>query len=217
MASAVIHLAVANEINKTLNRNKSKLLIGSIAPDISKFIGEDKTVSHFIKEKDSNIPDMERFLKKYKNNLTDDFVMGYFIHLYTDYLWFKYFVTEIYKETIITKLDGTVIKYDEDMLTFYIYNDYTDLNIKLLDKYDMDLKIFYNSLPELNDIIKEIPMKKMQIIVDQMGIIIKNSKEKKNYVFNVKNVETFIKTSTELILSKINEIIMVLIWKLSSR
>ena len=206
MASAVIHLAVANEINKTLNRNKSKLLIGSIAPDISKFIGEDKTVSHFIKEKDSNIPDMERFLKKYKNNLTDDFVMRYFIHLYTDYLWFKYFVTEIYKETIITKLDGTVIKYDEDMLTFYIYNDYTDLNIKLLDKYDMDLKIFYNSLPELNDIIKEIPMKKMQIIVDQMGIIIKNSKEKKNYVFNVKNVETFIKTSTELILSKINEI-----------
>ena len=206
MASAVIHLAVANEINKTLNRNKSKLLIGSIAPDISKFIGEDKTVSHFIKEKDSNIPDMERFLKKYKNNLTDDFVMGYFIHLYTDYLWFKYFVTEIYKETIITKLDGTVIKYDEDMINFYIYNDYTDLNIKLLDKYDMDLKIFYNSLPELNDIIKEIPMKKMQIIVDQMGIIIKNSKEKKNYVFNVKNVETFIKTSTELILSKINEI-----------
>ena len=206
MASAVIHLAVANEINKTLNRNKSKLLIGSIAPDISKFIGEDKTVSHFIKEKDSNIPDMERFLKKYKNNLTDDFVMGYYIHLYTDYLWFKYFVTEIYKETIITKLDGTVIKYDEDMINFYIYNDYTDLNIKLLDKYDMDLKIFYNSLPELNDIIKEIPMKKMQIIVDQMGIIIKNSKEKKNYVFNVKNVETFIKTSTELILSKINEI-----------
>ena len=206
MASAVIHLAIANEINKTLNRNKNKLLIGSIAPDISKFIGEDKTVSHFIKERGSNIPDIGSFLKKYKNNLIDDFVMGYFIHLYTDYLWFKYFVTEIYKETIITKLDGTVIKYDEDMLTFYIYNDYTDLNIKLLDKYDMDLKIFCNSLPELNNIIKEIPMRKLQIIVDQMGIIIKNSKEKKNYVFNIKNVETFIKTSTELILSKINEI-----------
>ena len=50
MASAVIHLAVANEINKTLNRDKSKLLIGSIALDISKFIGEDKTVRHFIKK-----------------------------------------------------------------------------------------------------------------------------------------------------------------------
>lgn len=93
MASAVIHLAVANEINKKLNRDKSQLLIGAIAPDISKFIGEDKTKSHFLKELDSNIPDIESFLNKYKNNLTDDFVMGYFIHLYTDYLWFKYFVT----------------------------------------------------------------------------------------------------------------------------
>lgn len=27
-----------------------------------------------------------------------DFVLGYYIHLYTDYLWFKYFMTEIEKE-----------------------------------------------------------------------------------------------------------------------
>lgn len=206
MASAVIHLAVANEINKALNRDKSKLLIGSIAPDISKFIGEDKTISHFIKEKGSNIPDIEKFLNKYKNNLTDDFVIGYFIHLYTDYLWFKYFVTEFYNKPMIMKLDGTIVKGEEDTISFYIYNDYTDLNIKLLDKYNMDLKIFYNDLPDLNDIIEEIPMEKVQIIVDQMGTIIKNSGEKKNYVFNIKNVETFIKISTELILSKINEI-----------
>lgn len=206
MASAVIHLAVANEINKALNRDKSKLLIGSIAPDISKFIGENKAISHFIKEKGSNIPDIEKFLNKYKNNLTDDFVIGYFIHLYTDYLWFKYFVTEFYNKPMIMKLDGTIVKGEEDTISFYIYNDYTDLNIKLLDKYNMDLKIFYNDLPDLNDIIEEIPMEKVQIIVDQMGTIIKNSGEKKNYVFNIKNVETFIKISTELILSKINEI-----------
>lgn len=206
MASAVIHLAVANEINKKLNRDKSKLLIGSIAPDISKLIGEDKSISHFIKEKESNIPDIETFVKKYRNNLNDDFVMGYFIHLYTDYLWFKYFITEFYNKPMITRLDGTSVECDEDLLSFYIYNDYTDLNIKLLDEYNMDLKIFYNDLPYLNNIIEEIPMTKLQIIVNQMGTIIKNSGEKKNYVFNIKNVETFIKTSTELILSKINEI-----------
>ena len=68
MASAVIHLAVANEINKELNRDKSQLLIGAIAPDISKFIGEEKTKSHFLKELDSNIPDIESFLNKYKNS-----------------------------------------------------------------------------------------------------------------------------------------------------
>ena len=39
MASALIHIAVANEINKKLNKDKSKLLIGSRAPDISKIVG----------------------------------------------------------------------------------------------------------------------------------------------------------------------------------
>ncbi len=206
MASAVIHLAVANEINKKLNRDKSQLLIGAIAPDISKFIGEDKTKSHFLKELDSNIPDIESFLNKYKNNLTDDFVMGYFIHLYTDYLWFKYFVTEFYDKPMITKLDGTVVKCSGNMLSLYVYNDYTNLNIKLIDKYNMDLKIFYNQLPKLSNIIEEIPMDKMGLLLSQMGIIIENSKEKKDYIFNIENIEKFITTSVELILGKITEL-----------
>lgn len=206
VASAVIHLAVANEINKKLNRDKSQLLIGAIAPDISKFIGEDKTKSHFLKELDSNIPDIESFLNKYKNNLTDDFVMGYFIHLYTDYLWFKYFVTEFYDKPMITKLDGTVVKCSGNMLSLYVYNDYTNLNIKLIDKYNMDLKIFYNQLPKLSNIIEEIPMDKMRLLLSQMGIIIENSKEKKDYIFNIENIEKFITTSVELILGKITEL-----------
>lgn len=206
MASAVIHLAVANEINKKLNRDKSQLLIGAIAPDISKFIGEDKTKSHFLKELDSNIPDIESFLNKYKNNLTDDFVMGYFIHLYTDYLWFKYFVTEFYDKPMITKLDGTVVKCSGNMLSLYVYNDYTNLNIKLIDKYNMDLKIFYNQLPKLSNIIEEIPMDKMGLLLSQMGIIIENSKEKKDYIFNIENIEKFIATSVELILGEITEL-----------
>lgn len=206
MASAVIHLAVANEINKKLNRDKNQLLIGAIAPDISKFIGEDKAKSHFLKELDSNIPDIESFLNKYKNSLTDDFVMGYFIHLYTDYLWFKYFVTEFYDKPMITKLDGTVVKCSGNMLSLYVYNDYTNLNIKLIDRYNMDLKIFYNQFPKLSNIIEEIPMDKMGLLLSQMGIIIENSKEKKDYIFNIENVEKFITTSVELILGKITEL-----------
>lgn len=206
MASAVIHLAVANEINKKLNRDKNQLLIGAIAPDISKFIGEDKTKSHFLKELDIDIPDIESFLNKYKNSLTDDFVMGYFIHLYTDYLWFKYFVTEFYDKPMITKLDGTVVKCSGNMLSLYVYNDYTNLNIKLIDRYNMDLKIFYNQLPKLSNIIEEIPMDKMELLLSQMGIIIENSKEKKDYIFNIENVEKFIATSVELILGKITEL-----------
>ncbi len=42
MASSIIHMAVANELNKKLNRDNKSILIGSIAPDIAKLIGEDK-------------------------------------------------------------------------------------------------------------------------------------------------------------------------------
>lgn len=39
-----------------------------------------------------------------------------------------------------------------------------------------------------------------------MGIIIENSKEKKDYIFNIENIEKFITTSVELILGKITEL-----------
>ena len=201
-------MAVANEINKNLKRNNDRILIGSIAPDLSKILGEGKKTSHFIIPGDENIPDMDKFISKYKNNLDDDFVMGYFIHLYTDYLWFKYFIPSIYDndKNIITKLDGTTIKCNGEMFCQYIYNDYTNLNTELLDEYDMDLKIFYNELPEFKNIIKEIDYDKLNLLIAKASVIIENSKLRKDLTFNVDNIKVFIKTSVELILAKLNEI-----------
>ena len=189
MASSMIHIAVANEINKKLNRDKSKLLIGTIAPDISKLIGETKVKSHF-QDRNDNIPNLDKFLDKYKEKLNDDFVLGYYIHLLTDYLWFKYFMTEIkFEDTnIITKLDGTNVNCNGNMFTLYIYNDYTNLNIKLIDEYNLDLKIFYNEIPKLENIIQEIPMEKIGLIVDKAGEIVENTKEHKDFVFNLDNI-----------------------------
>ena len=206
MASAVIHMAVASEINKILKRDNNLILIGSIAPDISKHIEETKMGSHFLDRNDS-IPNIDRFLAKYRKNLDDDFVMGYFIHLYTDYLWFNYFLPEVYDKKMVTKLDGTEVKCNGNMLCLYFYNDYTNLNIKLLDEYDMDLHIFYSIQPEIDHIIEEIPMDKLQIIIDQTANIISKSKEKKEFVFNMDNIKTFIETSVNLILAKIDEIL----------
>ena len=206
MASTVIHMAVASEINKKLKRDNKKFLIGSIAPDISKQIGETKRLSHFLDDDDTNIPNIERFLYKYKNKLTDDFVMGYFVHLYTDYLWFKYFIPDIKDKDLITKLDGTVVKCYDGMFDQYVYNDYTNLNVRLFDEYDMDLSIFYNEVPAMDNIIEEIPYDKLQVILDRASVIIENSKVRKEFVFNMDNIKTFVKTSTDLILGKIEEI-----------
>ena len=208
MASSVIHMAVANEINKVIKKDTHKLLIGSIAPDISKHLGETKVKSHFLDSEDTDIPNIDKFLNKYKDKLDDDFVIGYYIHLYTDYLWFKYFISEIYNEenNMITKLDGSIVKCNGNMLGIYIYNDYTNMNMKLLDEYNMDLSIFYEEIPYLENIIDEIPMNEIKTIVDKTSIIIKNSKEHKDFVFNIDNIKKFIERSTELILAQLKEL-----------
>ena len=205
MASSMIHMAVAHELNKKLKKDEQKLLIGTIAPDISKLIGERKMISHFAVD-DENIPDLYKFLNVYKNNLNDDFVLGYYIHLYTDYLWFKYFIPEIYSYNIIKKLDGTTVRCTESQMQKYIYNDYTNLNIRLLDEYDLDLKIFYNDLPKFKDIIEEIRMDKLNLLIDKTSLIIENTKLRKEYVFDISNIKQFIDTSSKLILAKLEEL-----------
>lgn len=204
MASAIIHIAVANEINKTLKRDNKKLLIGAIAPDISKTIGKEKYISHFSKKDSPDIPNIDLFLNKYLKYLDDDFVLGYYIHLYTDYLWFKYFITDFEnKNHLITKLNGDIVKCEENTFYLYVYNDYTNLNIQVIDKYNLDLKVFYEELPIIDDIIDEIPIDKLQVLVDKMGLIISNSRQTKELIFDIKNIENFITISTAIILEDI--------------
>ena len=119
MASSVIHMCVASEVNKYLKKDNKGILIGSIAPDISKQVNETKEYSHFLDNIDNDIPNVDRFLYKYKNYLNDDFVMGYYIHLYTDYLWFKYFIPNFIKKDFIYTLDNKkVILCDKEKLEY---------------------------------------------------------------------------------------------------
>lgn len=206
MASAIIHIAVASEINKTLKLNESKYLIGSIAPDIAKHIGETKLKSHF-QDRDDGIPNLQKFLDKYGDKLHDPFILGYYIHIYTDYLWFKYFIPEVFdKDTsMIKKLNGEIVKCNGDMKKQYIYNDYTNLNRQVIDEYDLNLKIFYNDPPVFENGIEEIPMEKIDLLLDKMGLIIASTNEHKNFIFDITNIKKFVETSTKIILSDIEE------------
>ena len=200
MASAVIHLAVAKEINKNLNMNEKELFLGTIAPDISKHLGDTKVKSHFLTDKDSDLPNLEAFLKKYEKKLDSPFIMGYYIHLFTDYLWFKYFIREISNSNDYIKLlSGETLKCSADEITRLIYNDYTNLNVLLIDEYNLDLSLFYEELRTPNIDFDEIPIDKLQIIVDKMGIIIENSKKSFAYSFDIDNIKPFIKLCTDII------------------
>ena len=80
MASLVIHMAIASEINKKINRNYSKLIIGTIAPDISKLINDGVDINNiFISNLDSNYYNVvKRIFKMY--NIPINLDMEYSIY-----------------------------------------------------------------------------------------------------------------------------------------
>ena len=47
MASFLIHLCICDEVNKVIKKDRKKILIGSIAPDIAKLIGINRNITHF--------------------------------------------------------------------------------------------------------------------------------------------------------------------------
>lgn len=205
MASAIIHLAVAKTLEQYLPiENTRDYYLGSIAPDISKQIGENKQRSHFLFNTRDDIPNLELFTNKYPNFKNNSFDLGYYIHLYTDRLWFSHFLPQIVNGNYIKLLDGTVIFSAPTGMQGLIYQDYTNLNIQLLDEYKMDLSLFYEDFIKPNTTIDEIPIDKLDLLIDKMGIIIENSKEEKPYSFDLYLVLDFIDKTCQEILENLN-------------
>lgn len=205
MASAIIHLAVAKELKKYLNVSDEKdYYLGAIAPDISKQIGQDRDISHFITNQKDN-PNINLFIRRYPNFKYNSFSLGYFIHLYTDKLWFNGFLNKIVTNNSIKLLDGTSINATEEEISNMIYSDYTNINSKVIEEYDMNLSLFYEEFKMPKTLITEIPIEKLDILIDKMGIIIENSQEEKVYTFDIDQVKDFIDNSVKVIQKVLKE------------
>ena len=201
MASAIIHLCIAKEVNKVLGMDEKTLFLGTIAPDISKEIGQSKEISHFLDHSnENNIPNIDRFLKKYRDELVKPFEMGYFIHLLTDKYWFRDYFYE-FVERYVTETGKKDLT--ESALNRLIYDDYTNINIDLIDKYGLSLELFYEEFKYPTSKIIEIPMDELPIIVEKMGIIIENSKEEKTFVFDTYDIVKFIDQTVKYIIRDI--------------
>ena len=204
MASAIIHLCVAKKIGEKLNILNNDLLLGSIAPDIAKVIGENKNTTHFI-DVVEDIPNVNYFIKKYGQYLNNNFELGYFIHLYTDKLWYEQFDRLFLNDTIRLK-DGTILVVGANKVREIIYNDYGNVNIDLIDKYSLNLKLFYEDIILTKTYIDEYSIEKTQLLLDKMGIIIANSKNGPTYSLDLTEIEEFIETTTDTIINVINNL-----------
>lgn len=208
MASSVIHLAIAKELEKYLNvKNSYDYYLGAIAPDLSKQIGRTKKLSHFLFDTREDVPNMDKFTEKYKYFYKNDFELGYYIHLYTDKIWFNEFINSLTYRSSVKLLDGTIIKATEQEITSMIYQDYTNINIQLIDEYNLDLSLFYEEFSKPHSCLDEIPLNKLNILIDKMGIIIENSKQEKNYIFDLTGVNEFIEKSVQVILTELKNYI----------
>lgn len=204
MASAVIHLAVAKEIEKYFNiKNKKDYYLGTIAPDIAKQIGKEKTEGHFLYSTKTDVPNIKMFTEKYTNFKTNDFNLGYFIHLYTDKIWFDEFLEKLEYRNSIKLLDGTIIQTTPEVIRHLTYNDYTNLNIDLIDQYQLDLSLFYEDFQKPITTITEIPIDKLNVLIDQMGIIIENSTKNKSHIFDITLITEFINNTVTRILEEL--------------
>lgn len=197
MASAIIHLCVAKEVNKVLRMDEKLLFLGTIAPDISKQIGQSKEISHFLDHSnEDDIPNIDAFLKKYRSELIHPFEMGYFIHLLTDKYWYRDYVYK-YVERYVVENGKKDLTYSA--MKQLIYDDYTNINIDLIDKYGLSLELFYEEFKYPTSKITEIPMDKLSIIVEKMGIIIEESKEEKTFLFDTYDIVKFIDETVKYI------------------
>jgi hypothetical protein len=203
MASAIIHISVAKKINEKLKMNSKQLYLGAIAPDMAKHLGQTKNTTHFQKSAFDDYPILEDFLDKYKDDLNNPYTLGYYIHLYTDKLWFNNFFNEYVFSSYIHLKDGTDASMEYKEMHELIYQDYTNLNISLIDHYNLDLSLFYEDIENPNTKITEVPVDKLNILIDHMGIIIENSKNEKNYIFDCDDVIKFIDEASEIIFEDI--------------
>ena len=208
MASSMIHLVIAKKIKEKANikmDNEKDYYLGSIAPDLSKQIGKNKIESHFLINTKNDVPNIKIFTKRYPTFKYNSFNLGYFTHLYVDKIWFEEFIPTLTDFDSIKLLDGTVYSTEPKEITQMIYSDYTNLNIKLIENYDLDLSLFYEDfvVPKTN--LKEIPVDKLDILINKMGILIENSKEVKAYSFDLYPIEEFINKAIDEIVDELKK------------
>jgi len=127
MACATIHLAITKKyLEKHKDLNYEKVIAGTLYPDAT----EDNNKSHYTDTKrgNDNIShvrgkvNLYAFLKEHKS--LNDFELGWFLHLVTDYLFFLECFTEEYL------LNNSYEVFCKDL-----YFAYDHLNLYLSEKY----------------------------------------------------------------------------------
>lgn len=224
MAGYIIHLAVAkryidikyqNELDDT---NRAKLLFGSLAPDLLKTDNFGRSATHF-SEKETyfdKLPNYHKFMRKY--DLNDSFLIGYLIHLITDYYFYGNYLEDrlelVYDKKVasnkydnIFKIKGTnkFITWQELEQETGIYRDYDILDIPIQNHYAFNYWDIRQDISSIKSCIEDIVInydKLTDIPISELKFRLDTAKYKlqfndKPLILNYDSIIEFIESTTQ--------------------
>lgn len=142
-----MHYIIAKEILKEESFDKNLFVLGNLAPDAHDGTLRGNSCAHFRKiiSNDYDIYpniDLGRFKEQYINDKVDDFTIGYYCHLISDYTWVK----SIYPKY----LEFTMETEKNNIQRQSISNDFTILNSILSAYYNICFEQDMNIPEQLN-------------------------------------------------------------------
>lgn len=227
MPSWFTHLATATELMKKLDvDDKNAFLIGSLMPDAERYVVKDFSIrvpycdSHFSSYQDvcgtqEILPDVDKFLYYYKNKLNNPAVLGYLVHLLTDFYWnnltyARYTLRDENKGFIGIRLnDGTKINCERFERSKTKFVDFAIFEESFIKSGNYILPHFNDGLIKKTSVIKEVPYNSEDI---KKMITFCENKSKKYEDFGVyklfteDEIEKDYKNSIEFILNFLKQI-----------
>ena len=166
MPGFILHMTAAKMLFDKMHSNKMRsdvdvdaFQVGNLIPDSV----SDKTGSHFRhprrQEKLMVYPDLDLFLDKYEQLLTDSSCLGYYFHLFVDRVYARDYIPRIvsfHDESgmeasdrkdithALIKRTGELIPIKDFFSDEYYYGDFTKLNTYLLNRFNLSLELSTN-------------------------------------------------------------------------
>jgi len=215
MPGYILHLTAAKMFwDRAKNQklyNENDFYVGNLLPDAT----SDKRVSHFRNpEYYGNMieyPDLDLFLDKYRENLEDSAVFGYYFHLYVDRCYFKDYFPKHFtslddqlnvanKLSDVTKFrieaTGEIIPRARFFSEEYYYGDFTKMNNYLIDRFGLR---FDFHVPNGERVIDEINYEDIDLVLASLDEFTNTSIEavKDLRVFELEDLLDFLKRIVE--------------------
>ena len=164
------HLEISKELNKVLKYNEDDYRLfafgsilpdinnGYLVPDVSKVINH--LITHFDLNGENNYMD---FYNKYKNQIKDPLIFGYFTQIYTDHNWNQNFYRKV-KDLRKTAEDRTQFRIAKQS-DFLVYN--SKFMDNTIDITNIDKMLDESKKIEEIDITKEDIIKSKEFLDNQ--------------------------------------------------